>query len=1427
MAFDQKIRNLLQRTVTACRSLLDAEFTAQLQEVYGIQPDGVVTPLAQLGHLGDEDAAVAALLRDRLNYLEAAPAEQARTRMQAKPENVRRVIREQAFTILNRLAALRLAEERGLVQECVRRSADSDGFKLFHTSANGALGDSFATYRIYLGCLFEELAYDLGVLFDRFSPMGLLFPRRDALEAVLKELNGTGRAAEREEITPEQFAEIWKADETIGWIYQYYNDPAERKKMRDESAAPRNSRELAVRNQFFTPRYVVEFLTDNTLGRIWYEMARGDTKLKELCRYLVRRPNENFLKPGETTPEQPKQDNLSQEDLLKQPVFIPHRSLKDPRTILMLDPACGSMHFGLYAFDLLEVIYDEAWELEEKLGAAALSRPVGMKSLHHSYADKDAFLKDVPRLIIEHNIHGIDIDPRCAQIAGLSLWLRAQKAWQRMNLPTVNRPRIMKSNIVCAEPMPGDKAALAEFVEREFPAEKNVFLPLLEKIFEKMTLAGEAGSLLKIEEEIRSAVAEAKQKWREGPKLEQPKLFGELEPAKQKELTIDLSGITDEQFWDTVENRIYDALRDYAEQAENGGGFQRRLFADDAARGFAFIDVCRKRYDVALMNPPFGDCTDSAKSMIFAAYGRERIELGGCFITRFTAQLTSEGKLGVIANRTLLFAASLEEWRNDQLAGVEAVIDLGHGVLDALVETAALTLTRSDQRTSLFLGAIDAAEKDVHIANCVDQVAAAEPSRGLFRNVSEFRALFGAPFAYWAPASLIAKASQMRASEVVGGIARQGLATCDNFRFIRLAQEIPADADGWVPLTKGGEYQPFWADVPLRVKWFKEGAEVKAYIDCLHGQWSRVVQSTNLYGVPGATYSERTASSLSLRVLPRDSIFDKVGPFVGAEVESRSIEVALSLIGISYTTPYRFLIETSVGLRDGTTSGSAARHYLPSMVQRLPWPECSNSDQARLLDATRQAIEAARELVATQEPNGFWHEPLMWSEFTTVRDYANARFLRWCKILERIYASAEILEELSLRIFAIDSSDKPALEAVAGRSVFSFEKRPVSDAVELLRLIDLPADQLIAELVAAGKAHSTIYKKGYWGDRNLELISQLWEIHPQSLLDALQTFKPSSKWEADSAWRVLSACFGLAFGHIQHSQFFKPTRDVLAEDLFSLKRQPILKIPSPEPAMGSIYCDDSNDSSDIVRKVQEILSSSFQGRGPEEICEFLGKSHGDLRQLISQEVFARHLSDYSDYRRQAPIYWPLSTASGSYTLWLYYHRLNEQTLYKCIQNFVDPKLAEVEKQTTHLRTVLAAEEGSGKERRKLEELEDLRRELKDFRAELERWAGKWKPNLNDGVLITACPLWKLFALPKWRKDLEACWKELERGDYDWAHLAYTLWPERVREKCETDRSLAIAHDLEELCTVKAPEKKVKKAKKKTKQAEEDPELIKE
>jgi len=75
--------------------------------------------------------------------------------------------------------------------------------------------------------------------------------------------------------------------------------------------------------------------------------------------------------------------------------------------------------------------------------------------------------------------------------------------------------------------------------------------------------------------------------------------------------------------------------------------------------------------------------------------------------------------------------------------------------------------------------------------------------------------------------------------------------------------------------------------------------------------------------------------------------------------------------------------------------------------------------------------------------------------------------------------------------------------------------------------------------------------------------------------------------------------------------------------------------------------------------------------------------------------------------------------------------------------------------------------------------------LKEFHDELLRVAGlPFKPNLNDGVLITASPLWKLFRLPKWQKDLKSCWESLDAGEYDWAHLAYTIWPDRVKQVCK-------------------------------------------
>ncbi len=228
-------------------------------------------------------------------------------------------------------------------------------------------------------------------------------------------------------------------------------------------------------------------------------MRQGDTALTQHCQYLVRRPNEIFLAADEeATVSDNNTEDLSQEELLKQPVYILHRPKKDPREIKILDPACGSGHFLLYCFTLLLIIYEEAYN-DPELGAI----------LQRDYPNQETYRQAIPGLILAHNLHGIDIDIRATQIAALALWLRAQRAFQGMGLKK-NRPKITKSNIVCAEPMPGEKELLNEFLAELQP---TVLGQLVQVVFEKMKLAGEAGSLLKIEEEIRDVVAEAKQQW--------------------------------------------------------------------------------------------------------------------------------------------------------------------------------------------------------------------------------------------------------------------------------------------------------------------------------------------------------------------------------------------------------------------------------------------------------------------------------------------------------------------------------------------------------------------------------------------------------------------------------------------------------------------------------------------------------------------------------------------------------------------------------------------------------------------------------------------------------------------------------------------------------------------------------------------------
>lgn len=514
----------------------------------------------------------------------------------------------------------------------------------------------------------------------------------------------------------------------------------------------------------------------------------------------------------------------------------------------------------------------------------------------------------------------------------------------------------------------------------------------------------------------------------------------------------------------------------------------------------------------------------------------------------------------------------------------------------------------------------------------------------------------------------------------------------------------------------------------------------------------------------------------SARVWPAGGVFSvkgSAGFFSGDE--------ALAL-GLMNSRVFNGFLSFLVGAGD-----AAARSYQVGTLGRVPFPASGAANtKSRIAELALQGLRIKRSL-DTAEPTSpmFLVPQLLGDNSTTLSKRANACANRYATGEAEVRRIQLEIDDLASDLYGLDETERAALTATLAveASEGSSDGTDSDDSAD--DSLSNDATALVAQVI----------------DYSLGIVFGRWDIRyatgERPALELPDPFAP------------LPVC---PPGMLQGDDGL-PLSPEAGRRLRTEGRYPL------DVAWDGILVDDPEHPLDLERRALAALAVLWGGGATStsadalehEACALLGVR--DLRDWLRRPTafFADHLKRHSKSRRQAPIYWPLSTASGSYTLWLYYHRLTDQTLYKCIHQFIDPKLADVEKAVVHLRSVLDAGEASTKTRRQLDDAEQLRTELKEMRAELEHWASRWKPNLNDGVLITASPLWKLFRLPKWRKDLEACWKELEAGDYDWAHLAHTLWSDRVRQKCKTDRSLAIAHGLEELCEVQAPKPKAKRA----------------
>jgi hypothetical protein len=1306
----QETRNKLRNVVTQCRKLLEESISQELEGKYGIfaRNDEVTADAnAPMTHLSEEEQAARKDILDHLAHIKARAF---------KPKDaLDQLVREISFTHLNRLCAYKMMEAREIYingqkfREAVSRGFKSNGF-LHYLGMDGheaderlySTGKQDVAYRHFLDWLGGLLSDEIGVLFSPSDPANRLYPKQKTLDEVLGLLNGGGIKPEETQLR-EEWPTVWSQDETIGWVYQYFTPKELRDAARDPqkggSQAPRNSYELAFRNQFFTPRYVVEFLTDNTLGRTWYEMRNGNTKLKDQCRYMVRRPTEVFLKEGEQPPEDSAEgrDDLSQEELLKLAVHVPHRPKKDPRELKVLDPACGSGHFLLYCFDLLITIYEEAYS-DPELGPALQAET--------AYPTLDALRRDVPRLILAHNLHGIDIDLRCSQIAALALWLRCQRAYQAKGLMK-DHPKITRSNIVCAEAMPGEEAMLKDFIPQLQP---RLLGQLVEVVFDKMKLAGEAGSLLEIEEEIRDAVALARKEWLAGPISIQQGLFGENNPVPQQQ-RFDLSGVTDAQFFEQAEEKVVAALRIYAEKAQNGQRLQRRLFAEDTVRGFGFVDLCQKRYDVVLMNPPFGLAPADAFAYLRGAFPHSYTELLATFVDR--GATLCNGFLGAVTSRAFMVATRLKVWRSELAAQrIRLMADLGEGIMDAaFVEAAAYVLDCQTVPSLPALLTLDARASLSKPTALREMAALSDSSSTYLTPIAAFLALPNTKILYSLTPSILGLLQSPNRFEPSVGTARQGITTFGDFRFIRLRWEVNASLIGvnnvWEHLCKGGPYARYYGDIHLLVKWDKTGDEIRALNIAANGSDAQARQASEYWRRPGATYSIRSQKGFSARALPKGCLFTGQGPAILSE-SSLSNAAMLGWLNSE-------LITTLIELQSNDGK------FMSGIIKHLPWKDISSDDLALIETATERAVSAIRRVYCCNETNSFFSGmPLAGS----------------------IAAVASRLNEVAAEAKSCTAKCDSEINEIVYKH-YSVARSQVMRLRQQLAFVDSEQEN----------AESSEDDDG--DDANVTAT--------------------------EAAKRILSVCAGAVFCRWSHTFALTSDCDVSKASVFDLL---VATSPAEMTATttggGGLRPDDPEHAEDLVRRIRDVLEEVWNVRAngiEREACELLNVK--ELREYLRKTgaggFWDDHLKRYSKSRRKAPVYWLLQSTKRNYALWLYYHKLDNDLLFKALVNYVEPKIRLENSRLGTLRAQKAAAGESGKEAKRLakdlERQEDFLSELQDFEDKLRRAANlHLEPDLNDGVVLNIATLYELVP---W-KEAKNYWDELLGGKYAWSSIGKQL-----------------------------------------------------
>ena len=667
---------------------------------------------------------------------------------------------------------------------------------------------------------------------------------------------------------------------------------------------------------------------------------------------------------------------------------------------------------------------------------------------------------------------------------------------------------------------------------------------------------------------------------------------------------------------------------------------------------------------------------------------------------------------------------------------------------------------------TVFVRALKAEDKE-SVLRSATQLSPGRPTGDRFEaEVASFADVPGSPFAYWVSDSVRRRFKELPAFASDGREAWMGLSTGSDKQWLRLWWEVPASEHGrsreeswqrrWVPLSKGGDFATFYPPLHLLVNWSRDGGYISEWKSAelamgrITANNSKCWNQTK-YFRKGLTWSRRTQKGLSFRMLPAGTIFGDKGPGAFARGDS-DLEIS-ALAAVLNSEPFKLLVSLQMAF------GS----YEVGVIERTPVPSLSAADKLHLSSLATTAWSLKRSLETAAETSFAFALPAL---LQVDGGPVAARTDAWAERIRTVEADLDAIQaeidELCFQLYGIDEANRAISEGLVRGGDGPDDEELANEAdeadeEEAAQAVEVTG--LVAELVswAVGAALGRFDVRLATGQREVSA-----EPGP---FDPLPVCSPG----------MLAGADGLP-----------------------------LAAPPPGYSLGfptdGILVDDPGDARDLTAAVRAVFDVVFGASAEarwDEAAALLDPRGHDLRAWLRSGFSERHLKLYSKSRRKAPIMWQLGTPSGRYSVWLYAHRLTNDSFFQLQNDVLAPKLAYEERQLSNL---VQSSGGSptATDRREIEAQERFVEELRVMLEEVKRVAPLWRPTLDDGIVLVMAPLWRLVPHKPWQRELKKKWSELAAGKYDWAQLAMHLWPERVVPKCGDDRSLAIAHSLWEV-----------------------------